>query len=97
MDTSARNQYLKVLQKEYFIAKCTKEKSSILDEYCRNTRPNRKYVITKINSSVSSTPRERRKRIHRSYVRKAPAKVEEIFHYLYGQRVAPLLKNRATG
>jgi len=44
---NARNQYLKVLQEKYFMAKSRKEKSLILDEYCSNTHQNRKYVIRK--------------------------------------------------
>jgi len=62
MDMHSRNQYLKTLQQRYFQARSKKEKSSILDEYCRNTHQNRKYVISKINSSFSSTPRRRKKR-----------------------------------
>jgi len=57
-----RNHYLKVLQEKYFMAKSRKEKSSIPDEYCRNTHQNRKCVISKIDSSFSSTPRRRKKR-----------------------------------
>ena len=37
MNMNARNQYLKVLQERYFVAKSKKEKSTILDEYCKNT------------------------------------------------------------
>lgn len=44
MDMSARNQYLKELQKRYFQTRSKKEKSSILDEYCSNTGQNRKYA-----------------------------------------------------
>ena len=49
MDMNAKNQYLQVLQDRYFMAKSKKEKSSILNEYCRNTGQKRKYVIRKIN------------------------------------------------
>ena len=42
---NARNQYLKVLQERYFKARPKKEKSAILDEYCRNTGQNRKYEV----------------------------------------------------
>ena len=51
MDMNERNQYLKVLQEKYFMAKSRKEKSAILNEYCKNTGQNRKYVIRKINLS----------------------------------------------
>ena len=50
---NARNQYLKVFQRKYLMAKSRKEKSLILDEYCRNTHQNRKFVIRKIRSSIS--------------------------------------------
>ena len=56
---NARNQYLKVLQKKYLMAKSRKEKSLILDEYCKNTHQNRKYIIRKIRSSISLVPKRR--------------------------------------
>jgi len=76
MDMHSRNEYLKELQQRYFNARSKKEKSSILDEYCRNTHQNRKYVIRKIRSLHSSVPRRRKKRtqIYDGYVRAALAK-----------------------
>jgi len=59
MNMDARNQYLKVLQERYFMAKSKKEKSTILDEYCKNTGQNRKYVIRKINSLFSQNPKRK--------------------------------------
>ncbi len=47
----SRNEYLKKLQGRYFMATSRKEKSSILDEYCKDTHQNRKYVISRISSS----------------------------------------------
>jgi len=41
MDMSTRNQYLKVFQERYFMAKSKKEKSCIPDEYCRTTGQNK--------------------------------------------------------
>jgi len=98
MDMHSRNQYLKTLQQRYFQARSKKEKSSILDEYCRNTHQNRKYVISKINSSFSSTPRRRKKRkqIYDGYVKAALAKIWQIFDYPCGQRLAPLLKTEVS-
>jgi len=94
MNVSARNQYLKELQKRYFQTRSKKEKSSMLDEYCRNTSQNRKYVIRKINSCLSSEPKKgkKRKQIYDGYVREALSKIWEIFDYPCGQRLAPLLK-----
>jgi len=97
MNMDARHQYLKVLQGRYFMAKLRKDKSSILDEYCRNTHQNRKYAIRRIHS-FSSAPKERRKRKHTydGYVRAALAKLWEIFDYPCGQRLAPLLKTEVN-
>lgn len=93
MDMHSRNQYLKELQQRYFMSRSRKEKSSILDEYCRNTHQNRKYVISKINSRIPSMPkRRRRENIYDGYVKAALAKVWEIFDYPCGQRFAPLLR-----
>lgn len=97
MDMNARRQYLKVLQERYFMAKSRKDKSSILDEYLRNTHQNRKYAIRRIRS-FSSAPKERRKRkqTYDGYVKAALAKLWEIFDYPCGQRLAPLLKTEVN-
>ena len=94
MDMHSRIQYLKRLQQRYFQCHSKKEKTSILDEFCKNTNQNRKYVISRINSSLSSRPkkRRRRKRIYDGYVKAALAKIWDIFDEPCGQRLAPLLK-----
>ena len=95
MDMHSRNQYLKRLQERYFQARSKKEKSSILDEYCRNTGQNRKYVIRKLRSSISLLVKRRggKKVVYDGYVKAPLAKVLEIFDYPFGQRLAPLLKS----
>ena len=97
MNMEAKNQYLKVLQERYFMAKLKKEKSFILDEYSRNTHQNRKYAIRRIRS-FSSAPKERRKRkqTYDGYVKAALAKLWEIFDYPCGQRLTPLLKTEVN-
>ncbi len=94
----SRNEYLKELQGRYLMANSRKEKSAILDEYCTNTHQNRKYVISRIHSFLSSRPkaRQRRKQIYDGYVRAALAKIWEIFDYPCGQRLAPLLKTEVS-
>ncbi|HDZ49672.1 MAG TPA: transposase, partial [Candidatus Aerophobetes bacterium] len=79
------------------MAKSRKDKSSILDEYCKNTHQNRKYAIRRIRS-FSSVPKERRKRkqTYDGYVKVALAKLWEIFDYPCGQRLAPLLKTETS-
>lgn len=97
MDMHSRNQYLKVLQERYFMAKTKKEKSSVLNEYCQNTGQTRKYVIRKINSHVPSIPKKRRKKhIYDGYVRAALAKLWEVFDYPCGQRLEPMLKEQVN-
>ena len=94
MNMSAQNQYLKVLQNKYFMAKSRKVKSAILDEYCSNTHQNRKYVIRKIRSSISLIPKRRggKEVVYDGYVKAALAKIWEIFDCPCGQRLAPLLR-----
>ena len=94
MDMHSRKEYLKRLQQRYFQCQSKKEKTSILNEYCKNTRQNRKYVISRMNSSFSSRPKEKRKRkrIYDSYLKAALTKVWDIFDEPCGQRLAPLLK-----
>jgi len=91
---NARKGYLKVLQERYFMAKSRKEKSAILDEYCKNTGQNRKYVIRKIRSPISLTLKKRGGKpvVYDGHVKTALAKVWDIFDYPCGQRLAPLLK-----
>jgi len=59
MDMESRNQYLEVLRGRYLRAKAKKEKSQILDEYCRNTGQARKYVIRKIQPGLDLRPKPR--------------------------------------
>jgi len=94
MDMNARNQYLKVLQRKYFMVESRKEKSLILDEYCKNTHQNRKYIIRKIRSSISLIPKRRggKEIIYDGYLKVALVKVWNIFDEPCGQRLAPLLK-----
>jgi len=95
MDMNARYQYLKVLQERYFTSKSRKEKSHILDEYCKNTGQNRKYAIRKIRSfsPTYSRPKKRaRKKLYDGHVRAALAKVWDIFSKPCGQRLVSLLE-----
>jgi len=93
MEMKARNQYLKVLQERYLRAP-KKEKGRILDEYCKNTGQNRKYVIRKIRSQIVLEGKPGRKRgwVYDGQVIAALVQIWEIFDYPCGQRLAPLLK-----
>lgn len=57
----SRNEYLRVIRESYCRAKTRKEKTQLLDEYCRNTGQSRKYVIWKIHKTVLK-PKQRKKR-----------------------------------
>ena len=48
----SRNQYLNALRERYLKARTKKEKTQILNEYCRNTSQARKYIIKKIQLGV---------------------------------------------
>jgi hypothetical protein len=63
MNMTSRNEYLQTLIKEqWYLLLSKKEKSNILDEYCKNTGQNRKYVIRKIkNWSYTLKPKRKRK------------------------------------
>lgn len=96
MDMNSKNQYLQVLQDRYFTAKTKKEKSSILDEYCRNTGQRRKYIIRKINHYDFSKKKKRRRNKSEIYnldVVIPLIKLWEIFDYPCGQRLQVLLKS----
>jgi len=94
MDMQSRNQYLRVLRESYLKARAKKEKTLILDEYCRNTGQARKYVIRKIQPGVDLRPKQRKKRkqTYDGQVTAALAKVWEIFDCPCGQRLKPILE-----
>ncbi len=93
MNVNARKQYFEVLQRRYSQTRSREEKSLILDEYCRNTGQNRKYVIWKMNSPFYSRSRRRKREcMYDSYVKTTLGLVWKIFDYPCGQRLAPLLK-----
>jgi len=94
MDMDSRNQYLTVLRERYLKARGKKEKSQMLDEYCRNTGQARKYVIRKIQAGVDLRPKQKRKRkqTYDGQVSAPLAKIWEIFDCPCGQRLKPILE-----
>ena len=99
MNFSARNQYMQTLREKYLKAG-KKEKGRILDEYCRNTGQERKYVIKKFRYKAGLKPegstRKARKEYYDGYARSALARLWTIFDYPCGSRLAPLLKDEAA-
>lgn len=99
MNFEARNQYMKTVREKYLKAG-KKEKGRILDEYCRNTGQDRKYVIKKLRYKAGLKPegsqRKRRKEYYNGEVKAALAKLWAIFDYPCGQRLEPILKDEAV-
>lgn len=93
MDMASRRQYLQTLLERYLKAR-KRQKGSILDEFCRNTGQNRKYVIRKIGRLALTEPRPPRKRV--SYygpeTARALEKLWKMFDYPCGQRLKPLIE-----
>ncbi len=95
MDMASREKYLRVLRKRYLAAGSKREKTEILDEYCRNTGQNRKYAIRKINSEWWMTKGRKRKPRTEKYdgeVKGVLAQIWEIFDHPCGQRLKPVLE-----
>ncbi len=97
MDMHSRNQYLQILiSKHGYLLKSKKQKSQLLDEYCKNTGQNRKYVIWKIREGKyiedkSKRRKRKRKKYYDNELRSALIKCWEIFDHPCGQRLEPLL------
>jgi hypothetical protein len=79
MDMQSRNQYLRALiEKRGYLLKSKKEKSKLLDEYCKTTGQNRNYVIRKIRKGAylkSGFGKRRRKEYYDGYVKEALVKI----------------------
>ena len=92
MNLEARKQYMETLRKRYLKAD-KREKGKILDEYCRNTGQERKYVIKKFRYKVKLKDfRKPRKEYYDGYIRAVLAEIWKIFDYPCGQRLKPLLE-----
>lgn len=93
MDMQARKQYLSTLLERYLKANKA-QKGRLLDEYCRNTRQNRKYVIRKISRMAFGPSRVRKKRavVYGPEVRSVLEGLWRMFDYPCGQRLAPVVR-----
>ena len=95
MNLEAKKQYMETLKERYLKAISRKEKSSILDEYCRNTGQDRKYSIKKFRNKIKlkkeGDKRKPRTEKYDGLVKTALAKVWKIFDFPCGQRLASIL------
>jgi len=91
MDIKAKQQYMETLRENY-LRGSKKEKGVILDEFCRNTKQERKYVIKKFRYKVKlKVKRKKRKENYDGDVKSVLAKIWEIFDYPCGARLKTLL------
>lgn len=94
MDKEAKKQYMDTLREKYF-AGSKKEKGEILNEYCRNTKQERKYVSKKFNYKAKikkKTEYKKRACFYDSHVIAVLVKIWEIFDYPCGQRLIEILE-----
>ncbi|MDP3955774.1 MAG: hypothetical protein Q8Q18_00820 [bacterium] len=87
------------LRETYLKAESKKEKGRILDEYCKNTGQERKYVIKKFRYKAGLKPegstRKPRTEYYDGRVKSVLVQIWKIFDYPCGQRLEPLLKDEA--
>ena len=90
---ASRRQYLQALLKRYLKAR-KRQKGSILDEFCRNTGQNRKYVIRKMSRLAWTEPRPPSKRAphYGQETARALETLWKVFDYPCGQRLRPLIE-----
>ena len=95
----SKNQYLRVLRKEYLKTKSKKEKDKLLNEAEKRTGLDRKYLVRKSRpkSNLDKTPgmRKKRKPTYGGYVKAALVKCWKIFDHPCGQRLKSSLEIEA--
>ena len=97
MDMEARRQYFEILKARYHCSRKRDEKTAILNEYCENTKQNRKYAIQKFNCFLyEPTQKHKRAGIYGSKVVAALIKLWKIFDYPCGQRLKSQLEKEIT-
>lgn len=93
MNIEARKQYMETLRGRYLKAS-KKEKGVILNEYCRNTSQDRKYVIKKLRYKVKlKETRKKKKEYYNNSVKPALVKIWNIFDKPCGQRLKTLIND----
>lgn len=95
MSLHSRQEYLQKVKKRYLKASLEK-KSLMLDEYCSNTKLNRKYVIRCLSPRVSlvrkiESPRKQRSCFYTNRETYYLKKIWEVLDYPCGQRLKPML------
>jgi hypothetical protein len=94
MNKEAKKQYMDTLREKYFKGS-KKEKGALLDEYCRNTGQERKYVSKKFNYKIKIKRKEEYKKrtcFYDSAVIAVLVEIWKIFDYPCGQRLVEILE-----
>lgn len=95
MDKTSKEQYMKTLREKYFAGN-KKEKTKILNEYCENTKEDRKHAIKKFNYKVKikkPVERKKRKEYYDNYVKAILVDIWNIFDRPCGQRIQTLIED----
>lgn len=96
MNMQSKNQYLRVLRKEYLKTKSKKDKGKLLNEAEKRTGLARKYLVTKLRpkSNLDKTRTERKKRqpTYDGFLKTALVKCWKIFDRPCGQRLKSCLE-----
>ncbi|MEK7065964.1 MAG: hypothetical protein AAB965_00125 [Patescibacteria group bacterium] len=91
MNIEAKQQYMETLREKY-LRGSKKEKGEILDEYCRNTGQERKYVGKKFRYKVKlKEVRKNRREHYGGETKSVLAEIWKIFDHPCGARLKPLL------
>ena len=91
MNIEAKQQYMETLR-ERRLKGSKKEKMEILDEYCRNTGQERRYVGKKFRHKVKlKEVRKNRREYYDGETKSVLAEIWKIFDYPRGARLKPLL------
>lgn len=100
MNRNARHQYMTTIREQYLKTQSKKAKGLLLDEYCKNTGQERKYVIKKLRYKAGLRPegsmRKARKEYYDGAVKSVLSKLWKIFDYPCGQRLMPMIKDEAA-
>lgn len=93
MNIEARKQYMETLREKYLKAN-KKEKGRILDEYCKNTGQERKYVIKKFRYKVKiREKRKKRREYYNNSVKPTLVEIWKIFEKPCGQRLETSIRD----
>lgn len=92
MNLFMRNECLKTIKQRYVKASKA-ERGLILNEYCRNTNQNRKYVIRKLSPKVSLVKKQRkaRQKVYHNQTIAELIRIWEVLDYPCGQRLKLVL------